>query len=154
MLLKLLILSLSQLLITSVVLGLEDSSTFNFIDSILTLETTNQNLSEKDFIKEEFQSKFQKLSSNSSFEVARNKTTTWLKLIINKNIDPKRHYILEINRPTFDFVSAYIPENDESWKIIVTGDNYQFSSREIDHENFTFNVSGSPSSPRKVATLN
>ena len=143
MFIKFLVLTLGQLLIATVVYGLEDSSDYNFIESILYLETTNQNISEETLVSPEFQSGFQKHTLNNSFEVARNKATTWLKLLTKESINSDQQYILEIDRPTFDVVSVYIPKNNTSWKVINTGDSFKFDSREVDHENFLFNVSGS-----------
>lgn len=68
--------------------------------------------------------------------------TSWIKLIPSKEIVSEKNYILELNRPTLDTLTAFIITNDGSWRTIVTGDTKPFHSRNIPHENFLFKISG------------
>lgn len=140
---KLLFILCIQLALTACSPAFDSISNTSLIDSISILDDQENNLAFTDVNTPEKSANFKLLKQNNSFEIGRNSTTSWFKLSLSDKLDPQKNYILEIDRPTLDEITAFIPDKNGKWKRIQTGDNFRFSSREIPHANFLFTISGS-----------
>lgn len=82
-----------------------------------------------------FDSKFQ-ASSLSTPHFTEINTSYWVRINIKHNSKAKKHFVLEFFDQTIDHVTAYIPQNDGSYKIREFGDAYKFTQRALNHKNF------------------
>jgi len=67
-------------------------------------------------------------------------TTYWFKINIKHNTKAKKYFLLEFFDQTIDYVTAYIPQKDGSYKIKEFGDRYKFRERELSHKNFELSI--------------
>ena len=121
---------------------IKNSSSTSFIKSIYILNN-DENTSFDEINESVNRVIFKLIKQNDLIEVGRKGPNSWIKLELNEKINPLENYILEIDRPTLDEVTVYIPLQNKQWKKVQTGDTLEFSKREIDHPNFLFNISGS-----------
>jgi len=66
--------------------------------------------------------------------------TYWVKIMI-KNTSDQDHLILEFAYPLLDEVCFFSPsDTGHGYTSVISGDNYHFSSRKYDHQNFIFDI--------------
>lgn len=82
-----------------------------------------------------FDQKF-KASTSSTPQTKKLNTTYWFKIKIKANDLAKKPFLLEFFDQTIDHITAYIPQNDQSFKVEELGDSNPFSKRLIHHKNF------------------
>lgn len=82
-----------------------------------------------------FDQKF-KASITSTPQTKKLNTTYWFKIKIRANDLAKKPFLLEFFDQTIDHITAYIPQNDQSFKVEELGDSNPFSKRLIHHKNF------------------
>ena len=82
-----------------------------------------------------FDQKF-KASTSSTPQTKKLNTTYWFKIKIKSNDLAKKPFLLEFFDQTIDHITAYIPQNDQSFKVEELGDSNPFSKRLIHHKNF------------------
>jgi len=86
--------------------------------------------------------KFLPQKNHEKIVINNNVKASWIIVKPSRQVSLNKNYVLELNRPTLDKVTAYIREETSEWRIIKTGDTLPFSRRNIPHENFLFNISG------------
>ncbi|TGK19978.1 PAS domain S-box protein [Leptospira fluminis] len=73
----------------------------------------------------------------------------WVRLVVTNPKAVSRDWILEIDYPLLDYVDLYFGrEGDEP--VNSTGDMRRFDSREIEHRNFAYSFSETPTSRREI----
>lgn len=82
-----------------------------------------------------FDQKF-KASTTSTPQTKKLNTTYWFKIKIRANDLANKPFLLEFFDQTIDQITAYIPQNDQSFKVEELGDSNPFSKRLIHHKNF------------------
>ncbi|WP_233509668.1 7TMR-DISM family protein [Pedobacter chinensis] len=84
---------------------------------------------------EKFDQKF-KASLTSTPQTKKLNTTYWFRIKIKQNKSAEKPFILEFFDQTIDRITAYIPQNDKSYKVESLGDAHAFNERLIHHKNF------------------
>ncbi len=79
--------------------------------------------------------------SQYTFNQGYTSSSYWLKFnlefapeLINSN------WLLEIPFPLLDYIALYIPDMDNNYSVIHTGDRSPFAQRDLDHTDFVFNI--------------
>ena len=120
-----------------------DNGSSNLIESIHLLRDNNSNHNFADIQGSKLEHQFISQKYTDRVSIKNGILASWLKIIVSAEVDPEKSYILELNRPTLEKVTVYIPKNNYQWNIVETGDSVLFNRREIPHENFLFKLSGS-----------
>lgn len=60
----------------------------------------------------------------------------WFRIKIKNNSKADKHFLLEFFDQTLDHITAYIPQQDGSYKIKEFGDKLNFENRQLRHKNF------------------
>ncbi|UCF65775.1 MAG: GHKL domain-containing protein [bacterium] len=68
----------------------------------------------------------------------------WVKLTVHNPLDYRINWYLEVGYPLLDFVDLYIPGEQQHFRVIKTGDQLPFSSRQINHRNYIFDLVEKP----------
>ncbi|MDX1957423.1 MAG: 7TM-DISM domain-containing protein [Leptospiraceae bacterium] len=78
-------------------------------------------------------------------------TTFWVRFTVDNSTQKEIDLILEVDHPQFDEVEFFIndPYSNE-FRSILTGDQYPFSSRSIEHYNFIFPIKLEANSSRQI----
>jgi diguanylate cyclase (GGDEF)-like protein len=80
------------------------------------------------------------------------KSTWWARVTLANVGNRDRELVLRQNYPLMDHVALWSPQPDGSWRVVDTGDQRDFDSREYAHRDFLFNVS-LPASTRQTYYL-
>jgi len=113
----------------------------NLIISVSRFDDNNGHYNFEDIRRHNLNGKFIQ-QKNSNKIVINNIQASWIAIKASNLTNPEKNYLLELNRPTLDKVTAYIPNKTGQWTIIETGDRLPFSKRILLHENFLFSISG------------
>ncbi|MBF0237409.1 MAG: response regulator [SAR324 cluster bacterium] len=91
----------------------------------------------------EFEDKFI-LNTVSIPNFAYSKSVYWMRLTIENPESEEVERYLELAFPLHDYLDAWIPEKDHTYRLIQTGDRRPFANRGIFHRNFLFLLHFSP----------
>lgn len=117
---------------------------------ISILEDPNKLLQISDIVSPEFQSKFvQSTVDVPGYGVT--ESAFWVKINIQNRAEVEKLLLLELDQPQFDEVKIYTRKSEkEPFTERVTGDQYPFSSRDIEYYNYVFKLILSPKSENTV----
>ena len=108
----------------------------NFMPYELThfIDSTNS-LSFQDISNARFSGKFQQNSAyqNKDFKI---NASYWIRLPIRHTTQSRKVWLLEFYDQTIDYLDAFVPEVDGSYKKISMGDKLPFGERTLLHKNF------------------
>lgn len=80
-------------------------------------------------------------STQKTFNKGYTPSAYWLRFRLNFSDDLiNSHWLLEIPFPLLDHVTLYIPDSNNTYSSIHTGDRHPFSQRDIDTTNFVFKL--------------
>lgn len=114
----------------------------NLIFSVSRFDDKAGSYSFEDIRKQNFDGKFIQQKNINKIVINNDVQASWITIKASDLINPDKNYLLELNRPTLDKVTAYIINDTAQWTVIKTGDLLPFSNRIIPHENFLFSISG------------
>ncbi|WP_371282450.1 7TM diverse intracellular signaling domain-containing protein [Dokdonella sp.] len=67
-------------------------------------------------------------------------STWWIRFSLANPASGDRHVLLREDYPLLDYLDLWAPDGKGGWRHIATGDRTPFSSREIDHRDFLFDL--------------
>jgi diguanylate cyclase (GGDEF)-like protein len=73
------------------------------------------------------------------------KSAWWARVTLANSGERARQLVLRQNYPLTDYVSLWSPQADGSWRVVNTGDQRLFATRQYDHRDFLFDVELPPS---------
>ncbi|PTS92464.1 chromosome partitioning protein ParA [Pedobacter sp. HMWF019] len=77
-----------------------------------------------------------KPSKTSTPQATSFNTTYWFRIRIKHNSKAEKYFLLEFFDQTIDHITAYIPQDNGTYKTKIFGDRYKFSQRVLRHKNF------------------
>ena len=108
----------------------------NFMPYELTyfIDTTNS-VPFHDVSSNTFSDRFQRNSAyqNKDFKID---ASYWIRLPIRHTVNTQKVWLLEFYDQTIDYLDAFVPQNDGSYKSISMGDKLPFGQRTLLHKNF------------------
>ena len=108
-------------------------STADTKNSIFYYTTTNYNKSINDIKDFEFKKKLNP-------QIGYIDSLVWVKICIENKSNYPKEYILTLNYPLINYIDFYQFNDEKLVKEINTGDNLEFSTREIDSRHFVFKI--------------
>ena len=123
-------------------LAKNNPSSKTHIKSLEVLSKPSEGLSFSDIIDLDTSERFFKNKRKNEFRVGGNSPINWLLLKFNDNFDSSQNYVLEIDRPTLDKVTVFLPNSRGEWDNFEAGDTINFDQRPISHRNLLFDISG------------
>ncbi len=108
------------------------------------LEDTPQTLSIGQVSSPEFDSEFIR-GNEDILNLGTQGTVYWLRLTITNESSPQKHWVLELARPSIPHVYLFSPSSvGDGFTETKTGFGHPFSTRDVPHENFVFNLDIAP----------
>lgn len=108
----------------------------NFMPYELTyfIDSTNV-LTFNDVSSPSFSHSFQQNTAyqNKDFKI---NASYWIRLPIRHTVDTEKTWLLEFYDQTIDYLDAFVPQTDGSYKIVSMGDQLPFDRRSVQHKNF------------------
>ena len=111
-----------------------DESNFMPYDLTYFIDTTNT-LVFKDVFSPAFADRFKQHSSyqNKDFQI---NTSYWIRLPIRHTLNTEKVWLLEFYDQTIDYIDAFVPQADGSYREVNMGDQLPFRQRILSHKNF------------------
>lgn len=98
------------------------------------LEDPSGNLTLKEILSPHYNHQFK--ASITSTPQNKTQLVYWFRIKINQSEPVQNNFLLEFFDQTIDDITAYIPQNKHTYKVIHLGDKYAFAKRQIRHKNF------------------
>lgn len=119
------------------VMGVDDNITeHNFMPYELTYYVDESNsLSFWQISSNSFSNRFEAHPSYQNKDFLAN-ASYWIRIPIRHSTTTKRVWLLEFYDQTIDFIDAYVPQEDGSYRNLSMGDSRPFSERPFRHKNF------------------
>lgn len=83
----------------------------------------------------DFENRFQQHSTYQNKDF-RTDATYWIRIPVHHTTNTDKIWLLEFYDQTIDYVEAYIPQENGTYKTILQGDNQPFLNRTFRHKNF------------------
>lgn len=103
-------------------------------NEIEQLEDPSGNLALKDILSPQYNRQFK--ASVTSTPQNKTQSVYWFRIKINQSEPLQNNFLLEFFDQTIDDITAYIPQNKHTYKVIHLGDSYAFEKRQVKHKNF------------------
>ena len=85
-------------------------------------------------------------SDKEAFSLGFTSVPHWFKFTVKNPTEETLNWFFQITYPMLDDVHLFVPEDDGSYKKIVTGDQYSFDKRDVEDVSFLFSLKEKPGS--------
>lgn len=106
---------------------------------IESLEDKSNTLTLTDILKPELSAQF-KVNKNYTPKNYNTTSAYWYRFKIKHNQSSKKSWILEFFDQSIYSIKLYVPDSSQKYQVYNFGTSYQFSSRQYEHKNFTYDL--------------
>lgn len=108
------------------------------------IEDSTSELTIDDVTSGRFKSEFQAVSSTNSTTIQNVSSSYWLRFTIKNSLDNHSQWLIEYFDQDINYIEFYERNNDNTWKVIETGNFLKFKSKPLQHKNFEFSLGLGP----------